>query len=506
MKFLKRCSHIFAGFALLALASAAVSFVNTGSASAACSPALPTDKGTVTNTISASAAGSYRVWTRIKTADTTKNSVYMEIDGTTCNVVVGGTATGLTANTWAWVDYQSGTTTNKFNVTLSAGSHTVVMAGKDDGVMVDRVIFTQDTSCVPTGTGDNCANPPDTTDPTVSISSPANNATISSSTTATAAASDDVAVTKVEFYVDGTLVATDTSTPYNYTIDPASLSVGAHTLTAKAYDAAGNNATSSTVNFTVADSTAPTVSITAPTGGSTISGTATVSATASDNVGVSKVEFYVDGTLKATDTTSPFSTSIDTTSLTNASHALTAKAYDAANNVTTSAAVNVTVNNTPTADTTPPTVSITAPAAGATISGTSYTVSANASDATGVAKVEFYVDGTLKSTDTSAPYSFSLDTSTLSNGTHSFTAKATDSSTNANAATSSAVSATVSNSTYLPEDINQDTHVNLLDFSILASNFGKSNGAITNSRADINGDLTVNLLDFSRLASKFGTV
>ena len=93
------------------------------------------------------------------------------------------------------------------------------------------------------------------------------------------------------------------------------------------------------------DTQAPTVSITAPLNGATVSGTVSVTATASDNVGVTKVEFYLDGALQSTDTTSPYSWSWDTTSATNASHTLTAKAYDAALNVGTSTAVSVTVNN-----------------------------------------------------------------------------------------------------------------------------------------------------------------
>jgi hypothetical protein len=93
------------------------------------------------------------------------------------------------------------------------------------------------------------------------------------------------------------------------------------------------------------DVTAPTVSITAPTNGATVVGTISINATASDNVGVTKVEFYVDGALKSTDTTSPYSYSWDSSSVANGSHSLTAKAYDAANNIGTSSAISVTVNN-----------------------------------------------------------------------------------------------------------------------------------------------------------------
>ncbi len=98
------------------------------------------------------------------------------------------------------------------------------------------------------------------------------------------------------------------------------------------------------------DTTPPTVSITAPSGGSTVSGTVTVSASASDNSGtVSLVELYVDGTLKASDTASPWSFSWDTRTGANGSHTLTARAYDPSGNVGTSAGVAVTVSNATTA-------------------------------------------------------------------------------------------------------------------------------------------------------------
>jgi PKD repeat protein len=91
-----------------------------------------------------------------------------------------------------------------------------------------------------------------------------------------------------------------------------------------------------------ADTTPPSVNATE----SGTSGTITLSATATDNVSVTKVEFYVDGVLKGTDTTSPFSMTLDSTTLSNASHSLVAKAYDAAGNVGTSSTVTFSINNT----------------------------------------------------------------------------------------------------------------------------------------------------------------
>jgi hypothetical protein len=97
---------------------------------------------------------------------------------------------------------------------------------------------------------------------------------------------------------------------------------------------------------TVADTTAPTVSLTAPSSGSTVSGTVAVTASASDNMGVSKVEFYVNSVLQGTVTSSPYTYSWNTTSVANGSNTLVAKAYDTSGNVATSSSVVVTVNNT----------------------------------------------------------------------------------------------------------------------------------------------------------------
>src|SRR5204862_137856 len=114
-----------------------------------------------------------------------------------------------------------------------------------------------------------------------------------------------------------------------------------------ARDAAGNRTTSAALSVTVAgDTTPPTVSITAPTTGISVSGAVTVTATAADNVGVAGVQFKLDGAnLGAEVTTAPYTTSWTTTATTNATHALTAVARDAAGNRTTSTAVNVTVAN-----------------------------------------------------------------------------------------------------------------------------------------------------------------
>jgi extracellular elastinolytic metalloproteinase len=120
----------------------------------------------------------------------------------------------------------------------------------------------------------------------------------------------------------------------------------------------GSNSTSPTNGFSVpaacqvnnppVDNNPPVISVSE----SGSSGTITFNATATDNVGVAKVEFYVDNTLKGTDTTSPYSTSLDSRTLADGNHALAGRAYDAAGNIGTSPSVAFTVSNTtPTATT-----------------------------------------------------------------------------------------------------------------------------------------------------------
>jgi chitodextrinase len=100
------------------------------------------------------------------------------------------------------------------------------------------------------------------------------------------------------------------------------------------------------------DTVPPTVSLTSPLQGTTVSGTVTVSANASDNAGVAGVQFKLDGAnLGIEDTVSPYSISWNTTTALNGSSTLTAVARDGAGNVITSAAVSVTVSNL---DPTPP--------------------------------------------------------------------------------------------------------------------------------------------------------
>jgi hypothetical protein len=89
----------------------------------------------------------------------------------------------------------------------------------------------------------------------------------------------------------------------------------------------------------------PNVSVTAPAAGATVSGTAMLAASASDNVGVTRVTWYVDGTAVADDTSAPWSQAWSSASVADGAHSVTAKAQDAAGNVGSSASVSFRVGN-----------------------------------------------------------------------------------------------------------------------------------------------------------------
>ncbi len=165
-----------------------------------------------------------------------------------------------------------------------------------------------------------------------------------------------IGVSKVEFYVDNTLTATDTTAPYSFSWNTVGLSNGSHSIYAKAYDGT-NSKTSATVNVTVNNTvtqppSAPTAAITSPINNSTVSGTISVGADATGSPSVSKVEFYLDGTLVFTDDASPYIYSWNTVNVQNGNHTLQAKSYDSSTTVGNSAIINVFVSNTSTSSTT----------------------------------------------------------------------------------------------------------------------------------------------------------
>jgi hypothetical protein len=141
----------FFGVSLVA-PSLAVAAVNPNCTSNGPDPSLGTDF--VTYSIPTS--GTYTIWSRLMTATASNNSYYLQVD---CGAPISVGGSTLPVNTWTWVNYRDANTSSDVRVSLSAGSHTFNLTGQDPSVMIDRVVFTTDTSCIPSGTGDNCAIP-----------------------------------------------------------------------------------------------------------------------------------------------------------------------------------------------------------------------------------------------------------------------------------------------------------------------------------------------------------
>ncbi len=174
--------------------------------------------------------------------------------------------------------------------------------------------------------------------PTVTLNAPAT-ATTGVAVTLTATAADaDGSVVRVQFFEGTTLIATATSAPYSASWTPGT--AGSSSLVARATDDSGASTTSAVVNVTVSaasgpDTQPPTVALTAPANlADNLSGTLTLTATASDNVGVAGVEFQIDGTLIGSeDVTAGYSVTLDTTLYASGQHVLRARARDAAGNL-----------------------------------------------------------------------------------------------------------------------------------------------------------------------------
>lgn len=225
---------------LAVVASAGVFAVPSRVSAAACS-SLGVDHGYVNATVNIPETATYRVWSRLKTPDNEYNTYFLEIDGNQCHWVGGPMA----ENQWVWIGTKDNNASSKLTVSLNKGSHTLKFIGNDEGLQLDRVIFASDLNCVPTGNGNNCDSPNDTSPPTVKLTAPASNSTISGQVNVSANASDNVGVKKVDFYVDSTLANSDTSAPYGFSLKTTDLPDGDHLLLAKAYDEAGNLASDS---------------------------------------------------------------------------------------------------------------------------------------------------------------------------------------------------------------------------------------------------------------------
>jgi hypothetical protein len=187
--------------------------------------------------------------------------------------------------------------------------------------------------------------------PTVSITSPVGGSELltNSQYTLTADASDaDGTVTSVEFFVDGVSLGVDNSSPFTFLWTPTAVAANVN-ITAKATDNGANSTVSSTVNVSVAAPIVfPAVSVTSPADASkvNINTLVTLTANATDADGsVISVEFFVDGISVGIDNSGPQPFTVSWTPTIPGSVSITAKATDNGSNLTTSAAVSLTVQD-----------------------------------------------------------------------------------------------------------------------------------------------------------------
>ena len=134
----------------------------------------------------------------------------------------------------------------------------------------------------------------------------ANNSDVVGTFSVSVDASDDTQVNRVELYINGILSQQDFSSPYVFSVDSITLNSGANQIEARAIDSSNNWTSDQITVNALTDTISPTITITNPTDGQIISGKTKIIVLASDESGISKVEIFIDGTLKTTLTGSTF--------------------------------------------------------------------------------------------------------------------------------------------------------------------------------------------------------
>lgn len=284
--------------------------------------------------------------------------------------------------------------------------------------------------------------------PTVSFTSPAAG-TVYSKTSSGVCAAGGTGISRVVFTMTSSSGVTkslnmDSSSPYNCYFNPYHYLDGVWTLKATAYDSAGatatatrqiainNNGTTTGSTGGTTTNTPPAVAFSKPANNSTVAAGSSVACevSATDADGISKLEWLLDGRLVFTETSSPFNY-CNISSLSAGTHTITARATDKKGAIG-QAQVTVTAGTTSGGDSTggttntPPAISISAPANNATVAAGSLSCYASATDANGIAKVEWFLDGRLINTEFGSPYdSCNINTSGMS-GAHVIKARATD--------------------------------------------------------------------------------
>jgi hypothetical protein len=171
------------------------------------------------------------------------------------------------------------------------------------------------------------------TPPTAAITAPASGSVLSGSRTISATAADADGIMKVRFWVDSLYLGYDSTAPYSKPWDTTRSVNGTRTIKIEALDLLGaSTIVTETVVVANIDPLPPTVVIDAPAAFATVDGQPTFAASASDNVGVQKVRFWVDGVYLGYDSAPPYARTWDTNLFANGPHTLKVQALDNANN------------------------------------------------------------------------------------------------------------------------------------------------------------------------------
>jgi hypothetical protein len=251
-------------------------------------------------------------------------------------------ADGLTAGYLIFV----GTSPQSYSTQVNAGSATsFTVSGLSSGMtyyFVVRAYSASGALSAPSTEVQAIAPASSAGTPAVALLSPVPNSTVSGTVSLSAAVSDSFSGASVWFLVDGHSAGPeDASVPYQSSWNSANTANGQRTIQAVARNAAGDTTVSAPITVTVANAAAdtvpPAVSVNAPATNATALGIVTISANATDNVGVASVQFTLNGVnLGAPDTVAPYAINWNTAGAAKGKHAVRAIARDGAGNVTTS--------------------------------------------------------------------------------------------------------------------------------------------------------------------------
>ena len=340
---------------------------------------------------------------------------------------------------------QNGFWQASWNTTGLSGAHTILVTATDNG-------NAQGTDSIQVTVSNGSDHPPVT-----KLIFPEDGTTIVGNITALAEATDDHSIVAVSLFVDGAPRGTSgsTSSPYSLPWDVTSDANSEKILQSRATDNAAQTTTSDPITVTLSKgggNQPPAIAITAPANNATVSNPFDMTAHATDAVGFTKVELFVDDSTTAffTKTFSPAVTATDVTATvppqTVGAHRLRARATNVFNLVAAAVPVEITVQAS--GGNNPPTVAMVNPKNNDTVSGV-VTLKARAADSDGtVASVTFRIDGgsPISGTLQNGFWQASWNTTGLS-GDHTILVTATD---NGNAQGTDSIQVTIANGADLP--------------------------------------------------------